>query len=384
MGSEGIRSVIGLSLKGRRVGEGQPTFIIAEAGSNHDGRLAQAKELIDVAAEAGADAVKFQVFRAAHLYPEGVGIVQTPAGPIDLYAFLKAHEVPRTWLRPLAEYAEARGLLFLASVFDKEACDWVDEVGVTAHKIASPELTHLPLLAHAAGKGKPVILSTGLSRLGDIEEAVETIQQQGNRQIALLHCVSAYPAPPDQCNLRVIETLRRAFQLPVGFSDHTTDPTLAPRMAVAAGAALLEKHFTLSRTLSGPDHPFALEPHELAVMVRAIREVEAMSEAQRARWLETVPDGERLLGVPAKTITPAEVEIASCDRRSILASCAIAPGERLTETNTCILRSERNLTPGLHPRFWSTILGRRAVKPVGPGEGIRWEHLLDGAEGGSR
>ena len=376
--------MIELSLKGRLVGEGKSTFIIAEAGSNHDGKLAQAKELIDVAAEAGANAVKFQVFRACRLYPEGVGVVQTPAGPLDLYAFLKAHEVPRKWLRPLTEYAEVRGLLFLASVFDEEAADWVDEVRVGAHKIASPELTHLPLLAHVARKGKPVILSTGLSRLGDIEEAVGTIQQQGNQQIALLHCVSAYPAPPEECNLRVIETLRRAFQLPVGFSDHTTDPTLAPRIAVAAGASLLEKHFTLSRTLPGPDHPFALEPLELAEMSRAIREVDAMSEAQRVRWLETVPDGERLLGVPAKTVTPAEAEIATCDRRSILASRAIAPGERLTETNTCILRSERNLTPGLHPRFWSTIIGRRAVKPVGPGEGIRWEHLLDGGKGVSR
>lgn len=376
--------MIELSLKGRLVGQGTPTFIVAEAGSNHDGKLAQAKELIDVAAKAGADAVKFQVFRAAHLYPKGVGVVQTPAGSIDLYAFLQAHEVPRAWLRPLAEHAEARGLLFLASVFDEEACDWVDEVGVAAHKIASPELTHLPLLAHVAIKGKPVILSTGLSRLGDIEEAVETIHAQGNRQIALLHCVSAYPAPPEECNLRVIETIRRAFQLPVGFSDHTTDPTLAPRMAVAAGAVLLEKHFTLSRRLHGPDHPFALEPHELVEMVRAIREVDAMGETERVRWLETTPDGERLLGVPAKAITPAEAEIASSDRRSILATRAIAPGERLTEKNTRILRSERNLTPGLHPRFWSTILGRRAVKPIGPGEGISWEHLLDGAEGGSR
>lgn len=368
--------MIELSLKGRLVGAGRPTFIIAEAGSNHDGKLAQAKELIDVAAEAGADAVKFQVFRAPHLYPEGVGIVQTPAGPLDLYAFLKAHEVPRDWLKPLAEYAEACGLLFLASVFDEEAADWLDEVEVAAHKIASPELTHLPLLAHVARKGKPVILSTGLSRLGDIEEAVGTVQQQGNRQMALLHCVSAYPAPPEDCNLRVIETLRRAFQLPVGFSDHTADPTTAPVLAAALGATILEKHFTLDRRLAGPDHAFALEPKELRQMVDAVREVHLLGPDGRHRLLERHPDAATLLGSPIKRVTQAEAAARQHDRRSIHIIRDIPQGALLSRTNLRILRSEANLQPGLEPRYWTLVLGRRAIRPLTAGHGLAWDDLL--------
>lgn len=367
-----------LCLKGRLVGEGRPTFVVAEAGNNHDGKLAQAKELIDVAAEAGADAVKFQLYKAESLYPENVGVINTPAGPIDLFHFLKAHEVPLEWLPILAERAEERGLLFLASAFDEGSVDALEAVDVAAHKIASPELNHLPLLEYAARKGRPMILSTGLNGLGEIEEAVETITRQGNDQVALLHCVTAYPAPPDTCNLRTIQTLRAAFGAPVGYSDHTADPASAPVLAAALGATILEKHFTLDRRLVGPDHPFALEPKELRQMVDAVREVNLLGPNDREWLLNQHPDAARLLGSPRKRIAPAERTARHYDRRSIHIIRDVPQGGILSHHNLRILRSEVNLQPGIEPRYWPLVLGRRAVRPLTAGRGLVWDDLLAG------
>ena len=361
-----------LTLTNRRIGDGEPTFIIAEAGSNHDGKLEQARRLIDAAADAGADAVKFQLFRAEYLYPPNVGMVETPAGAIDFFSFLQQASLPLDWLAPLKRHAEERGLVFLASAFDETSADALDRVDIVMHKIASPELTHLPLIRHMARTGKPLILSTGMARLGDIEDALDAAR---GAEVILLHCVSAYPLPPAECNLNVIPTLRAAFQTPIGFSDHTMDESAAPCASVALGAQVIEKHFTLDRTLPGPDHPFALEPAALKEMVRKIREAEQWDEMERAEFLAR-PEIFPLLGSSIKQPAPSERELAECDRRMILVLKKIEAGEPITAEAIRILRAERNVPPGLLPKYWDVVIGSRAVRDISAGRGLVWEDLI--------
>jgi N-acetylneuraminate synthase len=247
-------------------------------------------------------------------------------------------------------------------------------------KIASPELNHLPMLRAAALAGLPLLCSTGLCTLADIEEALGTIRgARADTAVALFHCVSGYPTPTDQCNLRAIDTLSRAFGVPVGFSDHTTDPEMVPLISVAVGARMIEKHFTLDRSLPGPDHPFALEPGELRRMVQAIRAIEAIAPEQRLQEVERRFGQESVraaLGHGRKEIMPVERALYPADKRSLHAIRAVAAGDRLSEDNIRILRSERNLTPGLHPRYWEVVLGARLAQPLELGAGLRWTHLL--------
>lgn len=363
----------------RRIGPGEPCFVIAEAGSNHDGKLKQALELIDAAADAGADAVKFQLFSASGLYPANCGVVETPAGAQDFFALLRTLEMPVGWLPRLAEYATARGILLLCSAFDEAATDAVAAVGLPAFKIASPELPHLPLLRHTAQYGRPVILSTGMSTLGEVEEAVQTLRNAGAEGVALFHCVTAYPAPPEDCNLDAIALLSLSFGVPAGLSDHTLDPVAAPLVAVALGSALVEKHYTLSRSLSGPDHAFAVEPGELRTLVDELRALEQIPADDRLEAVEARLGEERvctLRGQARKAVTPSEAALASHDRRSLHATADIAAGDRLGAQNVAILRGERNLRPGLHPRYWSVLEGVRAARNVEYGQGVTWEDVL--------
>lgn len=265
----------------RLVGEGQPTFIIAEVGSNHNRDLVQAKKLIDVASESGADAVKFQLFKADVLYKR-----HDP-----MFKVMKENEVPREWVKELSKYANDRGIMFLASPFDREAVDLLQEIESPAIKLASSEAVNLSLLRYAASKKRPILISTGMCDLADVYEAVETISSMGNDDIILLQCTSLYPTESKDVNLRVMDMLRETFQFPVGYSDHTLGYFM-PAIAVARGACLVEKHFTLSRKLKGPDHSYALEPDELMQMVKAIREVE------------------QSLGSAVKSILPEEKKVA--------------------------------------------------------------------------
>jgi sialic acid synthase SpsE len=264
----------GFAIAGRPVGTDAPAYVIAEAGSNHNRDLSVARELIDVAADAGADAVKFQTYTGSGLYSaktprfEYLDDERSPAELLDAIA------LPREWQQELAERARGRGIVFFSSPFDAEAVESLAAVGVPAMKIASFEIVDLPLIRHAASVGVPIILSTGMSTYDEIEDALGAVRDAGNRQVALLRCASVYPAPAEIMNLRAMETMREAFGVPVGLSDHTTGISVASA-AAALGAELIEKHFTLSREMKGPDHPFALEPDELRAMVVAIREVEA-------------------------------------------------------------------------------------------------------------
>ena len=362
----------------RKIGEGEPAFIVAEAGSNHNGKLRQAKKLIDIARSARADAVKFQLFHADSLYPRRVGKIPVGSVTMDFYKLLKKNEIPRKWLIVLKEYAEKQGLLFLCSCFDEESADFLDDIGIVAHKIASPELNHIPLIKHIAKKEKPLILSTGLSLLGEIEETLLTYQKHTHHsQVVLLHCISAYPTPLSQCNLNVIGTLKLVFETPVGFSDHTTDPTSAPVTAVAAGASVIEKHFTLSRTLPGPDHSFALEPDELKRMVDLVKTCERSPDPMKfALDLVGRENLKKMMGSGKKFITPAEKPLYPNDKRSIHAIRNIERGEPFSRNNIRVLRSERNLVPGIHPRYFDIILGKVATMDILSGEGVSWNMLL--------
>jgi N-acetylneuraminate synthase len=352
-------------------------YVIAEAGSNHDGKLTQALDLIDVAAAAGADAVKFQLFRVAELYPPNCGVVDTPMGAHDFFELLSGLELPMSWLPALKARAEQQGIAFLATPFDVDAADALAALDVAGLKIASPELSHLPLLAHVARLGLPLILSTGMATMGDIEEALDTVGP-GTPTI-LLHCVSGYPTPPPQANLRTISGLHSAFERPVGLSDHTLDAVAAPVVAAALGAPVLEKHFTLSRNLDGPDHSFSVEPDELVQMIESVRGIERCPVERRLEFAESVVGAatvDVLLGSSRKQLAPVERELAAVDRRSLHARRDIAVGDVLTDENVGVLRGERNLIPGLHPRELLHVIGARATRAIESGQGITWSDLL--------
>jgi sialic acid synthase SpsE len=325
----------------RRIGTGHPCYIIAEAGSNHDGRLDQARRLIDVAGEAGADAVKFQLFRARKLYARTAGRSDYLKLDRPIYDIIADMELPYEWLPELAAHAATRSIDFMTSVFDEESMDRVAPL-VTSFKIASYEMTHLPLVRHAAAKGKPLIVSTGAADLDEIRETVAAI---GAVPLALMQCTAAYPAPLDTLNLRAIVTMRAAFDVPVGLSDHSRDPLVGPLTAVALGASLLEKHFTLSNRLPGPDHAFAVEPAELALLVAKVRETESA------------------LGSGDKKAQPVEQELRRFARRSIFVARDVAAGEPLGPENLVVLRCG-TLEPGLPPSAWGRVVGRRAARAL--------------------
>lgn len=344
-----------LSIGGRTVGDGEPCFVIAEAGANHNRDLALAKELIAVAAEAKADAVKFQTYSAETLYSKKTPRFTYLEGLSDksTWDLIKEIELPREWQAELAAEAHTRGLHFMSTPFDHRAVDELAALGMPAYKIASFEIVDLPLIEKAARVGRPMILSTGLADYEDIADAVAACRRAGNDQIALLQCASLYPAPPARINLRAMATMRQAFGAVVGLSDHTLGIHVAVA-SVAAGAALVEKHYTMSRTLKGPDHPFAIEPNELADMVRQIRDVEA-----------ALGDG-RKTG-PA----PEEQEMHAKARRSLVAARAIPKGTRIEADMVTIKRPGF----GIKPKLVDLVVGRIAKVDIEEDTVLTWELL---------
>lgn len=331
-----------MKVSGRTIGSGYPCFIIAEAGVNHNGDEALAHQLVDRAADSGADAVKFQTFQAERLV--------TPSAPKETYQMsatrttetqlemLKSLELSADAHRALKAHAEARGLIFLSTPFDEDSADFLESLGVTALKVGSGEVTHLPLLRHLARKGRPIFLSTGMSHLGEVAEAVETIQSNGNPSLALLHCVSCYPADPADCNLNAIHMLKRTFCMPVGFSDHTLGWEVSIA-AVSLGACVIEKHLTLDKNLPGPDHRASLEPSEFEALVRNIRNVESA-----------------LQGNGAKQPRPSEFEGRLLGRRSLCAAVDIQAGEKISREMIAILRPGT----GIPPSELDAWVGRKA------------------------
>jgi N-acetylneuraminate synthase/N,N'-diacetyllegionaminate synthase len=344
-----------IKIDNKFIGEGEPVFIIAEAGVNHNGSIALAKKLVDAAKNAGADAVKFQTFKTERVVTRHAekADYQKRADPNESqYEMLKKLELKDAEFRYLLNYAKKKGITFLSSAFDKESVDLLGDLGVSAFKIASGEITNLPLLEYIAKKKKPIVLSTGMSTLGEIEDALSAIRHNGTEDIILLHCVTSYPAKKEDSNLKAIESLKQRFRLSVGFSDHTLGITI-PLAAVALGAVLIEKHFTLDKRLPGPDHMASLEPNELAEMVSAIRDVE------------------KALGTGSRRLTQEEKEIRKKVRRSIVAKEKILKGTVITEK---MLDFKRPGT-GIEPKHLDKIIGKKAKKNIVPDELIAFKNL---------
>lgn len=325
-----------------RVGDGKPAYIIAEIGLNHDGDVIQAKRLVEAAARAGADAVKFQVFQAAELCSK----------KNDHFSLFESLELIADEWAEVAAVAADREIPFIASVFGRKSADILETIEAPSYKIASGDLTYWSLLRYVAAKRRPVILSTGMATIGEIDEALRQIYDTGNREVALLHCVSAYPPSFSDLNLRAIPTLKTAFGVPIGFSDHTLR-SIASVAAVTMGANLIEKHFTLDTNRPGPDHKLSLGPSDFAAMIQDIRLVESLQ------------------GDGYKTPTTAELEVKKFARRSVTAKTDIPTGSIITNDCIEIVRP----AAGIEPRFAFLVVGRAAKRTIAQGESIAWKDV---------
>ena len=331
-----------------------PVYIVAEMSANHNQNFEQAVKILHAAKEAGANAVKIQTYTPQTMtikcknkyFRIGKGTIWEGRNLFDLY---NEAYTPWEWQPKLKKIANDIGLDFFSTPFDKTAVDFLEKMNVPAYKIASFEVIDLPLVQYIATKGKPIIMSTGMATLAEIEEAVQTIRNEGNRQILLLKCTSAYPAPPEEMNLRTIPHLGQAFGVPVGLSDHTLGIAIAIA-AVTFGVCLIEKHFTLSRSLKGPDSAFSLEPQEFKAMVNAVREIE------KAR------------GDIHYEVTPRE-KASRIFRRSLFIIKDLKAGQLFSEENV------RSIRPGygLPPKYLNEILGRKARKNIPRGTPLSWD-----------
>lgn len=345
-----------VTISSRKIGPHQPIFIVAEAGVNHNGDPERARRLVDVAAAAGADAVKFQTFKAerlaTHRAPKAGYQLQATDAKESQLEMLRQLELSEKDHRELMAHCRQKGILFLSTPFEEESADFLESLNLPAFKIPSGELTNLPFLAHVARKGRPMIVSTGMSTLEEVERGVRTIRENGSPELILLHCVSNYPADPAEVNLRALATLAEAFQVPVGYSDHTTGIEIA-LAAAALGAVLIEKHFTLDRTLPGPDHRTSLEPAELADLVKGIRRVELA------------------LGHGEKVPAPVEAAISAVARKSLVAARALPAGTVLTRSDVAVKRPGTGISPAELQR----ILGKKVHRPFERDELFGWEDL---------
>lgn len=328
----------------RKIGPGQPTFVIAEAGVNHNGQLALAKQLVDIALAAGADAVKFQTFHAAELATPLAAKAnyqkQTTSAAESQLEMLRRMELSEESFRDIRNHCRSRGIIFLSTAFDERSVDFLADLDVPAFKVPSGEITNIALLEHVGAKGKPVILSTGMATLGEIDHAMRCLNEFGASQSALLQCVSEYPADVSSTNLRAMASLSHCFGVPVGLSDHSsgTEVSIA---AVALGARIIEKHFTSDKSLPGPDHSASLEPKELNMLVTAIRNVEAA------------------LGDGVKRPTLEELRNAAVVRRSLVAAVDLEVGKSLERSMVAFKRPGTGMSVQILPYLVGRKLRRR-------------------------
>ncbi|MBR1368140.1 hypothetical protein RJ53_00985 [Methanocalculus chunghsingensis] len=340
----------------KTISKEHPCFIIAEAGVNHNGDIKLAKQLIDAAVDAGADAVKFQTFRADAVVTSAAEKAsyqkETTGSEESQYQMIKQLELTYQEFQELNDYAGSKGIIFLSTPFDEESVDFLDQLGVPAFKIPSGEITNVLLLKKIADKGKPIILSTGMATLGEVEEAVSYLRQHGAQEIVLLHCTTSYPAPFHSVNLRAMETMSCAFKVPVGYSDHTEGITI-PIAAVTMGAQVIEKHFTLDRSLPGPDHRASLEPDELKAMVQAIR------------------NSERAFGDGVKCPCEEEKAIKKVARRSIVAKIDIPGGALIQSEDLAIKRPGT----GIEPKYMDLLIGKKTRETIYKDQVISWDMM---------
>jgi len=350
------RSAVELCIGGKKIGKGQPCFVIAEAGVNHNGDLTRALEMVHRAAEAGADAVKFQTFRAEKLVTSSAPkadyqVTNTGEGGGQL-EMLKRLELGLDGFNQLKRACQDAGIIFMSTPFESESAQLLDRIGVEAFKLGSGELTNLPYLREIASFGKPVILSTGMGTMQEVVEAVAAIREAGNPPLMLLHCLSAYPAPTSEYNLRAMATIEDATDVPVGVSDHTMGWEISLG-AVALGAKVIEKHFTLDRNLPGPDHSASLEPGELKRMIDQIRHLESA------------------LGDGIKRPMPSEMNTREVARKSLVALSDLPAGISLSKEHLTIKRPGT----GISPADLERVIGLKLKVAIQQDQVICWDHL---------
>lgn len=351
------KNVSTISVGNRMIGEGHPAYIIAEMSANHAGSLERAKEIVHAAKEAGADCLKIQTYTPDTLTIDcDNSFFHIEKGTWEgenLYGLYGKAYTPWEWQPLLKEEAEKIGIDFLSTPFDNTSVDFLEEMGILFYKIASFELVDLPFLSYVASKGKPIIMSTGMATLEEIEESVNTIYEAGNRQLALLKCSSAYPADPAQMNLRTIPDMKERFGIPVGLSDHSMG-AFSAATSVALGGCIIEKHFCLGRDIENPDASFSMTPEEFQQMVRDVRATEAA------------------MGTASYGVSKQE-ESNACFRRSLFVVKDIAAGEKLTPDNI------RSIRPayGLKPKYYHDVLGKAAKHDLKRGTPLRFEDLAE-------
>jgi len=331
-----------IKIRNKWIGEHFPVFIIAEAGINHNGNLEIAKKMITKAKECGADAIKFQTFKA-----EDLTSIKS-----KFFKIFKNLELSYSDFIELYYYAKKQNIIIFSSPFSFEAIDLLMKIKTPAFKIASGDLTNIPLIKYTASKKKPMIVSTGMSNIEEIKNALRTIQSQGNNKIIILHSVSAYPAPINEVNLQTIQLLKRKFHYPIGYSDNGSE-LLVPLIAVSNGAKVIEKHFTLDRKLKGPDHKLSADPQQFRILVNNIRSVEMM------------------LGNGIKNCQPSEIENRVNARRSITANVTIPKGSKITQKMIGIKRP----ATGIEPKYFNEVLGKTATRTIKSEESLKWKDI---------
>jgi N-acetylneuraminate synthase/N,N'-diacetyllegionaminate synthase len=345
-----------IKIRNRKVGNNQPVFIIAEAGVNHNGSLKLAKRMIDSAKNCGVDAVKFQTFKTEEVVTRDApkAEYQKASAPAESqFEMIKKLELSEPAFRELSDYCRKKKIIFLSTPFDFQSARFLYKLGVPAFKIGSGELTNIPLLLQIAQYGKAVILSTGMSDLKEVKDAVRVIYSTKNKKLILLHCTSNYPAKFEDINLRAMDTLKKKFNVPIGYSDHTKGIEVAIA-AVAMGACVIEKHFTLDNNLPGPDHKASITPAELKCMVKSVRNIE------------------KSLGNGIKEIRKSELEIKKVARKSIVASVDIPKGMILSKEMLVIKRPGT----GIEPKFLGRIIGKRLKKNILEDKILTWDLLV--------
>lgn len=333
-----------ISVGNREIGSENPVYIIAEIGINHNGDLETAKKMVQSAWELGADAVKFQTFTAQNIMTKSAGAaahLEVGSGKEDVYSFVQRISLSPDDHRDLYSACQDLGISFLSTPFGTDSVDLLEELGVSAYKVASMDLDNLPLLEYIAGKGKPIFMSTGMGLLGEVERALNTIYSTGNNQVVVLHCTSLYPPPADGINLLAMNTMRSAFDVPVGYSDHTVGVAV-PLAAVALGACVIEKHFTLDKNMTGPDHAVSCDPPEFQRLVSEIRDIE------------------KALGSPVKKPVREEWDMRCNFRRSIVAAVNIPDGAAIERDMVTFKRPGS----GISPMNLQWVIGRTTNKPI--------------------
>jgi len=335
--------MVSVSIENKKIGNSYPTYFVAEAGLNHNGNLKIAKQLIDEAFNCGADAIKFQTYKTSEFLTRDS----------EYFDFFKNVELSYEEFKELNDYSKNVGITFFSSPFDIKSAEFLIQLGIPCFKIASSDLTNHPLIQKVAKTETPLIISTGLSTLREGEDAVNTCLHEGNNKIILLHCVANYPTLPNEVNLSSMETIRKKFNVPVGFSDNG-DASLVDIVAVSMGANIIEKHFTLDKNLEGPDHSFSIEPKSLKVLIEQIRQIELMKG-----------DG---IKVPQKS----EKENRDAIRKSIYANKDICKGESLEGVSISVKRPVKSI----QPKFLNDLIGRKVNRNIKKDKPINWQDLV--------